>query len=97
MSVPEAGNPHVIHPHMDVRLVDGVRYYLHRDNRASVTGMTDDDGDYTTTTYFGPFGEILDEWQNANHPDICWGDQPSLSRWRTKLESLASCSSIAGR
>ena len=48
----------IVHPHPDVRLVDGVRSFLHRDHLASVSVITDDLGAVVTTRDFTPHGDM---------------------------------------
>ncbi|MEM7669326.1 MAG: toxin TcdB middle/N-terminal domain-containing protein, partial [Pseudomonadota bacterium] len=48
----------IVHPHADVRLVDGLASYLHRDHLASVTVITDDQGATVTTRDFTPHGDM---------------------------------------
>jgi uncharacterized protein RhaS with RHS repeats len=48
----------IMHPHPDVRLVDGVESFLHRDHLASVTVITDDTGATITTRDYTPHGDM---------------------------------------
>ena len=53
----------IVHPHPDVRLVDGVPSYKHRDHLASVTLVTNATGAVTTTRDFTPHGDADgNEW-----------------------------------
>ena len=53
----------IVHPHANVRLVDGVASYKHRDHLASVTIVTDAIGAVTTTRDFTPHGDAEgNEW-----------------------------------
>jgi hypothetical protein len=47
----------IVHPHADVRLVDGIASFLHRDHLASVTVVTDDAGATITTRDYTPHGD----------------------------------------
>ena len=47
----------IVHPHPDVRLVDGWASYLHRDHLASVTVMTDHLGVVVSWRSYRPYGD----------------------------------------
>ena len=60
----------VAHPHADVRLVDGVASYLHRDHLASVTMITSHLATVISSKDYTPHGSPENEWtQPGQQPE----------------------------
>ena len=60
----------VVHPHADVRLVDGVASYLHRDHLASVTVVTSHLATVISSKDYTPHGSPENEWtQTGQQPE----------------------------